>query len=89
MTDFSCETIDIDLLEAIHGGAKPAAATTTTPATPVTPQKVGNAAISGCLTGIGSSLGKSPQAVGLGCLLGAGKSIFTSLGSAFGGGAKK
>jgi hypothetical protein len=84
MNDFSCETIDIDLLEAIHGGAKPAAA----PA-PVTPQKVGTDAISGCLTGIGSSLGKSPKDVGLGCLLGAGKSIFTSLGSAFGGAAKK
>ena len=87
MNDFSCETIDIDLLEAINGGAKPAAAAKPTP---VTPQKVGTDAISACLTGIGGSLGKakSPQDVGVGCLLGAGKSIFTSLGKAFGGTSK-
>jgi hypothetical protein len=86
MNDNACETIDLELLQTIQGGAGKKPTTAAPATTAVTPQKVGTDALSGCLTGIGGSLAKakSPQDVGVGCVLGAGKSIFEGLGKAFG-----
>ena len=82
--------ISIDQLDAVTGGKTTGAQTRQQAQTPTstTPSlsTIGGGALSGCLSGAGDSLSKAkkPQDVAVGCALGAGKSILTSLGGLFG-----